>query len=125
MFRPFFWSYILFFPLRHSQLEFDTNSSCFAFRCKTIAAVARRAGEPLVIEEIIVAPPRHREVRIRIICTSLCRSDATFWNMQVFFSQSFNYLLLLSFFFFFSSHTQYLFGTNSFIQTFSSCLIDF
>ncbi|KAK9272476.1 hypothetical protein L1049_002849 [Liquidambar formosana] len=49
-------------------------------RCK--AAVARKAGEPLVIEEIIVAPPNPREVRIQIICTSLCHSDVTFWKMK-------------------------------------------
>ncbi|KAK6939039.1 Alcohol dehydrogenase-like, C-terminal [Dillenia turbinata] len=50
-------------------------------RCK--AAVCRKAGEPLVIEEVIVAPPRPREVRIRVICTSLCHSDITFWKLQV------------------------------------------
>ncbi|KAK6939271.1 F-box domain [Dillenia turbinata] len=50
-------------------------------RCK--AAVCRQAGDPLVIEEVIVAPPRPREVRIRVICTSLCHSDITFWKLQV------------------------------------------
>lgn len=48
--------------------------------CK--AAVARKPGEPLVIEEIIVAPPSHHEVRVRIICTSLCHSDVTFWKLK-------------------------------------------
>ncbi|KAG8378042.1 hypothetical protein BUALT_Bualt08G0097000 [Buddleja alternifolia] len=47
-------------------------------RCR--AAVARKAGEPLVIEEVIVAPPRAHEVRIKIICTSLCYSDITLWK---------------------------------------------
>ncbi|CDP07305.1 unnamed protein product [Coffea canephora] len=50
-------------------------------RCR--AAVAREAGEPLVIEEVIVAPPKSREVRIKIICTSLCFSDITFWRLKV------------------------------------------
>ncbi|KAF9686646.1 hypothetical protein SADUNF_Sadunf02G0011000 [Salix dunnii] len=50
--------------------------------CK--AAVARKPGEPLVIEEIIVAPPSHHEVRVRIICTTLCHSDVTFWKMKVY-----------------------------------------
>ena len=36
-----------------------------------------------MIEEIIVAPPMAHEVRIRIICTSLCHSDLTFWKMKV------------------------------------------
>ncbi|KAL1293306.1 alcohol dehydrogenase-like 7 isoform X2 [Arachis ipaensis] len=48
--------------------------------CK--AAVARRPGEPLVIEDIVVAPPSPREVRIRVICASLCGSDATFLKLQ-------------------------------------------
>ncbi|XP_057974342.1 alcohol dehydrogenase-like 7 [Malania oleifera] len=49
-------------------------------RCR--AAVCRGAGEPLVIEEVEVAPPMPHEVRIRIICTSLCHSDVTFWKMK-------------------------------------------
>ncbi|XP_022769317.1 alcohol dehydrogenase-like 7 [Durio zibethinus] len=50
-------------------------------RCK--AAVCREAGEPLVLEEIMVAPSSPFEVRIRIICTSLCHSDITFWKLKV------------------------------------------
>lgn len=60
------------------------QSSEFAgkpIRCK--AAVAREAGEPLVIEEVMVAPPNPHEVRIKIICTSLCYSDVTFWKLNV------------------------------------------
>ncbi|BBG94768.1 Zinc-binding alcohol dehydrogenase family protein [Prunus dulcis] len=49
-------------------------------RCR--AAVSRKPGEPLVMEEIIVAPPMPHEVRIRIICTSLCHSDIIFWKMK-------------------------------------------
>ncbi|KMS95556.1 hypothetical protein BVRB_007190 [Beta vulgaris subsp. vulgaris] len=48
--------------------------------CK--AAVAREAGKPLVIEEVIVAPPSVHEVRIKILCTSLCHSDLTLWNLK-------------------------------------------
>ncbi|XP_048226795.1 alcohol dehydrogenase-like 7 isoform X2 [Ricinus communis] len=51
-------------------------------RCK--AAVCRKPGEPLVIEEILVAPPNRHEVRIQIICTSLCQSDITFWRLKDF-----------------------------------------
>lgn len=57
------------------------------------AAVAREPGEPLVIEEIMVAPPGHQEVRVRIICTTLCHSDVTFWKMKVFIYQSQNLFL--------------------------------
>ncbi|XP_027942017.1 alcohol dehydrogenase-like 7 [Vigna unguiculata] len=49
-------------------------------KCK--AAICRKPGSPLTIEEITVAPPLPREARIRVICTSLCHTDVTFWNMQ-------------------------------------------
>lgn len=46
------------------------------------AAIARTAGEPLVIEEVEVAPPKAWEVRIKIVCASLCHSDVTLWKMS-------------------------------------------
>ncbi|PHP28218.1 S-(hydroxymethyl)glutathione dehydrogenase/class III alcohol dehydrogenase [Limimaricola cinnabarinus] len=42
--------------------------------CK--AAVAWAAGEPLSIEEIEVAPPKAGEVRLRIVATGVCHTDA-------------------------------------------------
>uniref|UniRef100_A0A7C9ELG8 S-(Hydroxymethyl)glutathione dehydrogenase n=1 Tax=Opuntia streptacantha TaxID=393608 RepID=A0A7C9ELG8_OPUST len=48
--------------------------------CK--AAVCRSGGQPLVIENIEVAPPKEWEVRIKILCTSLCHTDLTFWKME-------------------------------------------
>ncbi|XP_050934150.1 alcohol dehydrogenase 1 isoform X2 [Lates calcarifer] len=42
-------------------------------KCK--AAVAWGPKQPLVIEEVEVAPPQANEVRIKIVATSLCRSD--------------------------------------------------
>ncbi|EOY15946.1 GroES-like zinc-binding dehydrogenase family protein isoform 5, partial [Theobroma cacao] len=51
-----------------------------AIRCK--AAVSRNPGEALVIEEIEVEPPKSWEVRVKILCTSLCHSDITFWKMS-------------------------------------------
>jgi hypothetical protein len=86
VFFPFYYTIliILFWSLQHY-----------------IAAVARRPGEPLVIEEIIVAPPMPREVRIRILCTSLCYVDLAFSNMQVYFfilhNINFFYLLVIHF----------------------------
>ncbi|KAL0392367.1 UNVERIFIED_CONTAM: Alcohol dehydrogenase-like 2 [Sesamum radiatum] len=50
-------------------------------RCR--AAVARKAGEPLVVEEIDVLPPKAWEVRIKILCTSLCHSDVTIWKKDL------------------------------------------
>ncbi|KAL8059332.1 hypothetical protein ABFX02_03G079300 [Erythranthe guttata] len=49
---------------------------------KCRAAVSRKAGEPLVIEEVMVAPPNSGEARIKIICTSLCYSDVTFLKLK-------------------------------------------
>ncbi|GAB4845007.1 hypothetical protein Ancab_038399 [Ancistrocladus abbreviatus] len=49
--------------------------------CK--AAVCRGAGQPLVIEEIEVAPPKAWEVRVKILCTSLCHSDVTLWKLDM------------------------------------------
>ncbi|CAL5204535.1 unnamed protein product [Lathyrus oleraceus] len=49
-------------------------------RCK--AAISRKSGEPLVIEEIELEPPKSWEVRIKILYTSLCHSDVTFWKMN-------------------------------------------
>ncbi|XP_066535816.1 alcohol dehydrogenase 1-like [Hoplias malabaricus] len=42
-------------------------------KCK--AAVAWKADEPLVIEEIEVAPPQDHEIRIKVIATGVCHSD--------------------------------------------------
>lgn len=40
-------------------------------------------GEPLVIEEVQVSPPQPMEIRIKVVCTSLCRSDVSAWETQV------------------------------------------
>ncbi|XP_053410334.1 all-trans-retinol dehydrogenase [NAD(+)] ADH4 isoform X2 [Nycticebus coucang] len=43
-------------------------------KCK--AAIAWEAGKPLCIEEVEVAPPKAHEVRVQIVATSLCHTDA-------------------------------------------------
>eukprot|EP00250_Pteridium_aquilinum_P010953 c19740_g1_i1 orf=209-1351(+) len=45
--------------------------------CK--GAVCWAPGEPLVLEEVQVDPPQAGEVRIKVLYSSLCRSDVTFW----------------------------------------------
>ncbi|KAL6854340.1 hypothetical protein ACP4OV_019243 [Aristida adscensionis] len=50
-------------------------------KCK--AAVAWRAGEPLVIEEVEVAPPGRLEVRIKVLFTSICHTDLSAWKGEV------------------------------------------
>lgn len=42
-------------------------------RCK--AAVLWKPGAPLAIEEIEVAPPKAKEVRIKIVATGSCGTD--------------------------------------------------
>ncbi|TVU37821.1 hypothetical protein EJB05_11161, partial [Eragrostis curvula] len=51
-------------------------------RCK--AAVSKAPGQSLEMEEVEVAPPRAHEVRIKVICTSLCHTDLTVWRMKDF-----------------------------------------
>ncbi|KAH9612587.1 hypothetical protein KSS87_018262, partial [Heliosperma pusillum] len=48
--------------------------------CK--AAIAREAGKALVIEQVVVAPQKAHEVRVKIICTSLCHSDVYLWRLK-------------------------------------------
>ncbi|KAI3454275.1 hypothetical protein Pfo_010938 [Paulownia fortunei] len=55
-------------------------SSSGVISCK--AAVAWAAGEPLVMEEVELSPPQPMEIRIKVVCTSLCRSDLTAWLSQ-------------------------------------------
>uniref|UniRef100_A0A1J3K5E7 Alcohol dehydrogenase-like 1 n=1 Tax=Noccaea caerulescens TaxID=107243 RepID=A0A1J3K5E7_NOCCA len=61
------------------KLSFSSNEGK-PIRCK--AAICRKAGEALVIEEIQVDPPQAYEVRIKILCTSLCHTDFTFWKLD-------------------------------------------
>ncbi|KAK7857980.1 alcohol dehydrogenase class-3 [Quercus suber] len=46
--------------------------------CK--AAVAWEPNKPLVIEDVQVAPPQSGEVRIKILFTALCHTDAYTWS---------------------------------------------
>ena len=43
-------------------------------RCR--AAIAWKAGAPLSIEEVDVAPPKAGEVRVKIVATGVCHTDA-------------------------------------------------
>ncbi|XP_062097610.1 alcohol dehydrogenase-like 1 [Humulus lupulus] len=61
-------------------MEGRVDSKGKSIRCK--AAICRNSGEALVIEEIEVEPPRPWEVRIKILCASLCHTDVTFWKMK-------------------------------------------
>ncbi|XP_070679976.1 alcohol dehydrogenase-like 6 isoform X1 [Malus domestica] len=58
--------------------------------CKA-AAVAWGAGQPLVIEQVNVSPPQPMEIRIKVVCTSLCRSDLSAWESQTIFPRIFGH----------------------------------
>jgi len=44
------------------------------------AAVAWAPKEPLKVETVVVAPPKKGEVRLKIICNSLCHTDVYTWE---------------------------------------------
>jgi alcohol dehydrogenase len=54
-----------------------------------VAAVAWGPGQPLVIEQVEVAPPGPMEIRVKVVSTSVCRSDVTAWQSKVRTSASF------------------------------------
>lgn len=64
------------------------------------AAVAWRAGESLVMEQVEVSPPEAMEIRIKVVSTSLCRSDVTAWQSHVHTLLP-PFLLFLSLYFYF------------------------
>jgi Zn-dependent alcohol dehydrogenase len=39
------------------------------------AAVCWGVGEPLKVEEIQVEPPKFSEIRVKMLCASLCHTD--------------------------------------------------
>ena len=47
------------------------------------AAVAWGPGEPLVMQEVEVAPPARMEVRVKVLYTSICHTDLSFWRGEV------------------------------------------
>lgn len=51
-------------------------------RCK--AAVLWKPGAPLAIEEIEVAPPKAKEVRIKIVAAGICGTDVKRMDIEYF-----------------------------------------
>jgi hypothetical protein len=47
------------------------------------AAVAWGPGLPLVMEQVEVAPPGPMEIRVKVVSTSVCRSDVSAWQSKV------------------------------------------
>ncbi|CAN5960900.1 unnamed protein product [Sphagnum jensenii] len=57
------------------QTKCDTPRACVAE-----AAVAYKPKVPLVLEDILVAPPQANEVRIKMMNACVCQSDLYFWK---------------------------------------------
>ncbi|KAG6778941.1 hypothetical protein POTOM_015304 [Populus tomentosa] len=57
--------------------------------CK--AAVAWGAGEALVMQEVEVSPPHPQEIRIKVVTTSLCRSDLSALDSHAIFPRIFGH----------------------------------
>ncbi|XP_058104983.1 alcohol dehydrogenase-like 4 [Magnolia sinica] len=55
-----------------------SNTQGKVITCK--AAVVWGPEEPFVIEEVQVDPPKKMEVRIKIVCTSICHTDLSAWK---------------------------------------------
>jgi len=77
------WLYTHAFPWVSECLQAPSGRPCDRLVVDRAAAVSKAAGQPLEMEEVEVAPPRAHEVLVRIICTSLCHTDITFWRMKV------------------------------------------
>lgn len=66
-----------------------SSSTPQVITCK--AAVAWGAGEALVMEEVEVSPPQPMEIRIKVVSTSLCRSDLSAWESHAIFPRIFGH----------------------------------
>lgn len=52
--------------------------------CICTAAVAWEPNKPLTIEDVQVAPPQAGEVRVKVLYTALCHTDAYTWSGKVY-----------------------------------------
>ncbi|KAL5069259.1 hypothetical protein RYX36_020146 [Vicia faba] len=68
---------------------------CMTYICPLFmnqtAAVAWAAGAPLVLEDVEVSPPQPFEIRIKVVSTSLCRSDLSAWQSHAIFPRIFGH----------------------------------
>jgi hypothetical protein len=66
--------------LFHFQILFSFTNNDVVFIFIFVAAVAWEPNKPLTIEDVEVAPPQANEVRIQILFTALCHTDAYTWS---------------------------------------------
>ncbi|CAA6664998.1 unnamed protein product [Spirodela intermedia] len=65
-------------------MEESTTTMTTGKPIKCRGAVCRGPGQRLRMEEVMVASPGAFQVRLKIVCSSLCHSDVTFWRMETF-----------------------------------------
>jgi len=51
------------------------NMSVFKFGFGIVAAICWGIGQPVTIEEVQVDPPKATEVRVKMLCASICHTD--------------------------------------------------
>ncbi|RVW91674.1 Alcohol dehydrogenase-like 3 [Vitis vinifera] len=61
-----------------SGVHTESETTGKVITCK--AAVVLGPGQPFVIEEIQVDPPQKMEVRVKILYTSICHTDLSYWK---------------------------------------------
>ncbi|CAO2823306.1 unnamed protein product [Amaranthus hypochondriacus] len=59
-------------------MDSSSHTQSQIIACK--AAVAWGPGQDLVMEDVELSPPQSMEIRIKVVCTSLCRSDLSAWQ---------------------------------------------
>ncbi|KAK8530892.1 hypothetical protein V6N12_013392 [Hibiscus sabdariffa] len=62
----------------HNSFVSSLDTAGKVITCK--AAVAWGPGQPLVIQDVRVAPPQKMEVRLKVLFTSICHTDLSAWK---------------------------------------------
>ncbi|KAG5108477.1 hypothetical protein JHK84_045384 [Glycine max] len=90
--------YVLFQTMPYCDILMGRNAEDLAANWNSVhqdlaklSAVAWGAGEALVIEEVEVSPPQPMEIRIKVVSTSLCRSDLSAWESHAIFPRIFGH----------------------------------
>ncbi|KAL5993372.1 hypothetical protein ACLOJK_014296 [Asimina triloba] len=75
-------NFILVVCFDENKKRFQICGLCLKRKSRLNPAVAWGPGQPLVLEEVQVDPPKAMEIRIKVVCTSLCRSDINQWESK-------------------------------------------
>lgn len=70
--------------MHQSDLQSTSKTNFLLILISGVAAVAYEPNKPLVIEDVEVAPPQAGEVRVQILFTALCHTDAYTWSGKVY-----------------------------------------